>query len=133
MIKLEAKFQSAFNRWLKYNFHDTACFELKVARFGYLPFDAVSEHQLQNLKNSKHRKCIYKIPDDSAGQKPFDAFVLSGVQAFVVVQYIEDSRVFYIIDVDKFAEEAEKSSRKSLTRERASEIGIAYKLGEIVV
>lgn len=134
MRKLEQAFQSEFNRWLKYNFNETAAFELKVTEGSSVPFEAVKIHQLQNLKNVKHRKTIYKIPDDSAQQKPFDCFCIAKEKAYVVIRFLRSDRSkgFYMIDIDDFDREAVTSTRKSLTEDRAGEIGVFHILGQTI-
>lgn len=131
MHKREQDFQSKFNRWLKYNWHETSAFELKFARNGSLAFSAIEAHQIQNLKNAKNRKIIFKIPDDSRGQKPFDCFVIKGAKGLVAIQYEETPEEFVLIDVDTLTNEIATSKRKSLTRERALEIGDKHTLNII--
>jgi penicillin-binding protein-related factor A (putative recombinase) len=123
---LEANFQTLFSRWAKYNIDKSMAFELKLEKGKSLPFSAVMEHQLIALKLAKHGKLIHKIADGIAGgQKPFDCFTLAGVPAYVVIMfYRRAQKEFYMIDVDVFINEKETSDRKSLTDQRAKEIGI---------
>ena len=77
----------------------------------------------------KHRRLVHKIADDSIGFKPFDCFHLRGVPAYVVVSfYTRGEKEFYMIDVDMWRKEFENSKkdgqRKSLTKDRAAEIGL---------
>lgn len=81
------------------------------------------------LKLAKHSKLIHKIADVGVLQKPFDCFILSKTQAFVVVMfYSKGQKEFYMIDVDDYENEWRTSERKSLTPKRASEIGVVCRL-----
>lgn len=96
----EAKFQEKFNRWLRYRYHDTAAFELKVAKNGKLYIGDIREHQIESLYAVKNGKLIYKIPDIGNSRKPFDCFIFNkNPQAFLVVYYPELER-FYLIDIN---------------------------------
>lgn len=99
-------------------------FELKITKLGYLNFDRVKPHQIRNLRLAKKR-LIWKIPDDSRGEKPFDCFQLRNAEAYIVIMYYKrGQKEFVVIEVDTFVNEKETSTRKSLTEERAKEIGI---------
>lgn len=125
----EKNFQSRFSKWLKYRYQGTACFELKITKTSSIPFNDVKEHQLNALLNAKHNHIEFKIPDDSIGQKPFDCFRLEKVPSYVVIQYYRHGQdEFIMIDIDDFIKEIEISPRKSLTEDRAKEIGTVYLL-----
>lgn len=119
----EKDFQTRFTRWLGYRFPGCGAFELKICKGISLPFDAVQPHQIQALQLVKSHGIEYKIPDDTRGTKPFDCFRLKGEAYVVVMFYVRGENGFYLIDVDRFVTEQETSSRKSLTEERAKEIG----------
>lgn len=92
-------------------------------------FDAVKPHQINALKVAKHGKLAYKIPDVGIEQKPFDCIFLTGLPAYVLIMfYKKGEKKFYIIDVDVYEKESIESVRRSLTEERASEIGEVYEL-----
>ena len=123
MIK-ESIFQTRFNKWVKARWNKTALFELKVTSKP-LPFNAVLQHQKDALVATKHRSLIFKIPDDSRSYKPADCFCLAKEDAYVVIMYYELRKsTFIMIDIDDFLEEEKNSDRKSLTEDRAREIGI---------
>lgn len=129
----EKDFQSTFTSWVKANpnmFPTSTAFELKLTKGKSLPFNAVMEHQITALQKAKWRGVFHKISDMSFGYKPFDAFWLRGAQAYVVIMYYvpQKRHVCYAIDVDVFVKEARGSRRKSLTEERANEIGIFIQL-----
>lgn len=121
----EKDFQTKFTRWLKSGTDlPTGCFELKLAKGSSMPFSAVQDHQIAALQIAKHNRLAYKIADDSQGSKPFDCFLLVGSGAWVVIQFWErGKKEFFMIDVDDFVKEMATSKRKSLTPERAKEIG----------
>lgn len=125
---LEKDFQTEFSKWLKYNFKNTAVFELKLARTKSLPFSAVEEHQINALYNAKHAHIVHKLPD-TGYQNPFDCFFLKGVEAYVVVMFTKQKK-FFMIDIDDFLKEKSFSERKSITEERAQKIGRQYALAK---
>jgi len=109
MIKHEQKLQSEFNRWLKYNFHRNAVFELKVIVGKHFYPRVVVEHQRDNLLAATNH-FIYKIPDDSRSQKPFDSIKMLNPEAYVVLQFKRrGNKTFYMIDVNTFLNIKEKS------------------------
>ena len=120
----EKDFQSEFNKYAKYIHKQTGAYELKLAKGSSLPFDAVKDHQVQALLNAKHSHIVYKITDTGFAQKPFDCFSLVGVPAYVVIMFYErGQKEFFMIDVDTWVEEKTNSVRRSLTSDRAREIG----------
>ncbi len=114
-MKREANFQTVFNHWLKSEWKETGCFELKQTKTNSIAFSTVKNHQVDALLNAKRGTLAYKIPD-CGYQNPFDCVCLSGVPAFVVVKFPE---FFCLIDIDDFIRERDNSRRKSLTSEAA--------------
>lgn len=132
MIKREAEFQKRFTKWKRHFMRDGSfAFELKITETGTLPFSRLEEHQEIWLLNAKHSQICYKIPDVGYDSKPFDQFCLGGAKAFVVIMfnYSSGQKEFIMIDIDDFIKEKETSDRKSLTYDRAKEIGTIYHLG----
>lgn len=126
---LEKHFQTEFGKWLKHKNKTTGAFELKLTKETSLPFNAVQPHQVDALRNAKHGHLMFKIPDDSISQKPFDCFMLVGCAAYVVIMYyVRGKKAFYMIDIDDWMREELASDRKSLTEDRAREIGITCEL-----
>ncbi len=125
----EKDFQTLFNRWLKHSWSDgSAAFELKIVHGSSLPFDSVKPHQADALFLAKHHVLIHKIPD-LGSLNPFDCYILKDADAYVVVMFYErGAKTFYMIDIDDWINETITSNRKSLTQERAKEIGIEYTL-----
>ena len=111
----------AFNTIVKNYFatHPQTCaWESKVAKGNSLPFSAVVPHQIQALERVRHGTFVFKIPD-CGFQNPFDGFCLARCPAWIAIKY---DKVFYLISIDAFLAERERSSRKSLTSTKASEI-----------
>ena len=107
----------------------SGAYELKSTRERSLPFAALATHQRHALRQAKQGVLVYKIPD-SGFQNPFDCFTLAQVPAFVVVFfYTHGKKEFVMIDIDAWIAEDESSTRRSLTEERAKEIGTTYSLG----
>lgn len=129
---LERKFQTLFLKWARHQSKlFSAAFELKISNGESLPFTSLKEHQLQALYAVKHNRLAHKIADDSVGFKPFDCFHLREVPAFVVVSFwSRGEKKFYMIDVDDWMKEVKQSKRKSLTKERAAEIGLTCLLNK---
>jgi len=131
---LEKDFQTRFTRWAKHNTKTSTAFELKLEKGTSMPFSAVMDHQITALRVAKHGVMSYKIPDVGYDQKPFDCFVLVNIPSYVVIMfYKQNQKEFFMIDVDDFIKEKETSKRKSLTEDRAREIGQTYVLGTILV
>lgn len=109
-------------------------FELKLCKGTSIPFDTVKEHQRTALSLvSGNMGLFYKIADSPiftgtkmrfATLKPFDCFRLANIPAYVVICFYVPRKYkrFYYITIDRFLDEAENSTRKSLTEERAGEI-----------
>lgn len=118
-----------FSHWLKVYGRDTAVYELKICKEKSLPFDRLEEHQLQALCMAKHAQVVFKLPD-CGFQNPFDLAHWKFVKSYIgIFWYIHrGQKDFTLIDIDAWIVEKEKSDRKSITFERACEIGILYQL-----
>lgn len=120
----EKDLQTRVTAYMKNRWKGTAVFELKICHEKSMPFEMVKEHQIHALHSAKTGVIAYKIPDVGFDQKPFDMIVLDKVSAYVLVMfYTRGCNHFYIIDVDRYVAESELSERRSLTEERAQEIG----------
>ena len=121
----EKDFQGRFNKWLKYHWmKKSAAFELKICKKKSLSFSAVKSHQIDGLLHAKHGSVVKKLSDIDPAQKPFDCFILANVMAFVVILFYEPrkQKEAFLIDIDDFVEERDKSNRKSITKERGAEL-----------
>ena len=124
----ENDLQSKFGKWAKNWAGGASVFELKITKTNLLRFDAVSEHQINCLVSASSSSGFhYKISDSGMGHKPFDSVHFRNMNAFVVIQYYKPrKKEFIMIDIERFIKEKEKSSRKSLTEDRAKEIGVVH-------
>lgn len=131
----EKKFQVIFGAFLKANPpRRSEVYELKFARDGVIRFDAVADHQIRNLLNAKNGGGVYhKISDAPIHRgmrtrftykKPFDCLHIVAEEAYVVVlfYYPREEKQAILITADRWRQEQQESSRKSLTIKRAREI-----------
>lgn len=139
----EANFQTLFGRWVEENYDDmvtSVAYELKLTKTNSILFSAVKEHQVEGLMAVKHSFLYHKISDAPifggmksrfTKPKPFDCFVLSG-QAYVCIMFYKPRRKkeFIMIDIDDWLKEVKTSTRKSLTEERAKQIGRVINLNQ---
>ena len=124
MSHKEKDFQRLFGIWCRHNIKESCAFELKITHGTSLPFSHLALHQKENLLAVKHNKLIFKIPDGSGQQTPFDSFCLTECSSWVVVQFHRrGQKEFFLIDIDDWCAEENSGKRKSLTEERAREIG----------
>ena len=122
----EAKFNTAFNKWLKYNWLDSGKFELKITKGKSIPFAAVKLHQELALLNSK---VIYKIPDVGQDPKPFDCFCMKDIKGYVVIMfYRRGQKDFYMFEITDWMFLKNTHFRKSITEPIANKFGIKYTL-----
>ena len=124
----ERDFQTDFSKWMAEHMTASAAVELKVTPDGSLPFNAVQPHQVQALLKARHDKLVYKIPDDSMvrAQRPFDCFILNSAHAYIGIMFHAKNRAqktFYLIDIDDWVEAEKLADRKSITEEKAGQIG----------
>jgi len=121
MIKHEAKDHTLVEAWMR-NFlkerHGCAV-ELKHLRGrNALPFSDLDPEQKEKLIS--YSQCfVWKLDDAGYRKKPFDIVGASGGAAFVAVRF---PKVITIILIQDWIEEEERSSRKSITEERARKI-----------
>jgi len=98
--------------------------EPKFTRTDSIPFSCLPHHQEEKLLKSE-RVHSYKIPDTpNGGKKPYDGYtIFDAIPVVVIIYYIPRKTEVYEIHIRDFIDESEFSARKSLTKERASEIG----------
>lgn len=120
----EADFQTKFGRWLQYEWKQNGAYELKLTNKKSIPFSAVKDHQVAALKKVYYGGVYYKIPDTGYDKKPFDCFYLEASAYVVIMFYERGKKEFIMIHIMEWLKEIEKSKRKSLTENRAREIGM---------
>lgn len=105
-------------------------YELKATKKDYLSFRAVAKHQYYALTAASSGVAHYKIPDEGVSQKPFDGFQLIGVDAYIGIMFNtnKQKKDFYLIDIETFKDTRQSADRKSLTEEKAAEIGEKHTL-----
>ena len=129
----EKDFQADFGRWVRGSgvISRSAAFELKVVDGERIPYDAVVEHQIDALLASQRGKLFWKIPDDSLSAKPFDCFLLTAAEAWVVVMFLAQQRGrrrFTMIGAGLWDQARRHADKKSITMEEAESIGLTYEL-----
>jgi hypothetical protein len=120
MQKREAKLTTQFKKYLKHASLaiGNCAIEMKVTTGKSISFDAVQEHQMLALEQSR-QQFVYKIPDDSRGAKPFDMFILQNASAFIGVSFLvpRQTPVVYLVPIAQWKSLAESCGRKSVTEE----------------
>ena len=130
----ESDFQTKFSQWLKYNFHFTFAYEIKITHGKSIAFDQFKKQQIPSLisVSTGNIGLHHKISDASYESKPFDGFKLFKERSLVILFYVRpNQREFIVIDIIDLEKEIKECSRKSITEARAKEIGQVYELGKI--
>lgn len=70
-------------KWFRENYVGSCAIEIKSSSGGKISESSVTEDQRTALKSASTASIVHKIAD-SKRKNPFDAFVLSGVPAYVV-------------------------------------------------
>jgi len=117
-MKKEAVFTTRLRKWMRANassLPSAAAYEIKVTEDKSIPFDAVSEHQLEALTAVRDGVFTYKIPD-AGWQNPFDLFLLREQYAYVVLVFLKkrEKASVWFVDVGVFKELQANSEHKSL-------------------
>lgn len=120
----EANMQTSFTAYCKKpsNGIKTAAFELKITKTPSLAFSRVEEHQRTGLlRASGDDGSFKKLTDLSIDSKPYDAYMLKGEKAYVVIMFYKPRKpkVVYLIEIHDFLECEETYDRKSMTEEIA--------------
>lgn len=124
----EADFYSDICKYFERNKakYSSLAWEAKYTSGRRINFKELSAHQEEKLLASK-RGYAYKIPDTAnGGKKPFDGFFIKG-EAVVIVVYGSKKHA-YLIDIWDWCNEAYGSDTKSLTEDRAAQIGVRIDL-----
>jgi len=97
--------------------------EAKFTRTNYLNFNCLPAHQEEFLLESE-RAYGYKIPDTGIAKKPFDGLVVFNAHSvFIAIYFLPRHTEIYEMPIRTFLQEKYKSGKKSLTKERAAEVG----------
>lgn len=125
--KKEQEFCTHLQKWLRHNYKKSAGIEVKVVNLECrkrLNYKAeVPEHQRRNLALVAGNAFIYKIPDDTISQKPFDIVKLSDAKGYLIVMFWKPGvKHFYMIEINKIINEINRDE-KSLDEQRAAQLG----------
>lgn len=120
----EAKFQTAYNTWKRYNMKITCAEELKIVKEDKFYLSDIEDHQILHLTNAHTGFFQFKIPD-LGNQNPFDSFSLYKVPAYIVILWYRPRKIknVYVIPITEIQGLID-SSIKSLTEQKASEIAL---------
>ena len=119
MKKNEAGFQIKFKHWLEKNPPKTStAYELKYEKGGTYNFGAWAEkqpHQMRGLLEASMpgEMCYHKISDASYEQKPFDCFVFTNANAYLVIYF--EKHGFAVMCKAKMVHDLLLSGEKSAT------------------
>lgn len=134
----ESNFQTLFSKYLMQGNHVNAVFELKLIKGNSIPFSSVKKHQVDGLLNAV-QGMYYKISDSPifpgmktrfTSKKPFDCMYIKPDQSYVVIDFYLGRAKHNVIMIRlmSWIQEGAKSERKSLTLERAEQIGTRVNL-----
>ena len=133
----EKVMQTLWGNYIKSNPpSQTEVYELKICKGTSLPFDHLDQHQVQSLLDSQNSTLYHRLTDQPwmegrpfvfTKKKPFDCFVVVKVKAFVVVWFYipRKPKIFFKIPIEVWLKERDTCGRKSITAQRASELGTA--------
>lgn len=102
------------------------CWEVKRTAGKSIPFTDFAEHQIRNLMKASHQTLHIKIKDVGVARKEFDGITFFRYPAWCVCCYPaqnKDGFNAYSIDIDTWYNERRTCGRKSLTEQRANELG----------
>lgn len=122
LSKKEADWYPVLRRFVraKWPKGKSAAIEVKSVNGLSINFSAVKDHQIKALKSAKNGVFYQKISDIGIiNYRPFDAFVLSGVSAYIVICF-DPIKTCYGLEIDIFL--SEKTNKKSLSANRLKEI-----------
>jgi hypothetical protein len=103
--------------------HDCVVWEAKLARTSSLAFSALVPHQEEHLLEAE-RAYGGKLPDVGISRKPFDGYVVYKAWAVVIaIYFLKHKSEAYEIPIRRWVEERYSGPRKSLTKDRAAQIG----------
>lgn len=98
--KTEQKITPSVLNWFRKNYANSCAIEIKATNKNTIPEKALQDHQKKALRDAKHRIIVHKIADNKR-RNPFDAFMLTNADAFVVACFSAHG-VCLVIDVDEW-------------------------------
>ena len=119
----ESSYYGDITRYYLENATNNIAWEAKFSRTKYINFSCLPAHQEEKLLEAE-RVYGLKIPDAGIMRKPFDGFVLyKATSLFIAIYYLPRLTEVYEIPIRSFLKEKYESGKKSLSKERAAEIG----------
>ena len=122
-MKLESKITAEL---MKQNRLPIGAWEIKRTKGNTIPFSAFAEHQISNLIKACKQRLNIKIRDVGVARKEFDGVTLDHSPSWCVCCYPEENKdgyVAYAIDVLDWYNERRTSGKKSISKERAEQLG----------
>jgi hypothetical protein len=120
---VEKDYYNSINKYYTANATNSIAWEAKITKSNTMNFSCLAPHQEESLLVAE-RSFGYKIPDSGISKKGFDGFVLYRATAlFIAIYYIPHKTEIYEIPIRAFLKEKYESGKKSLSKERAREIG----------
>lgn len=121
MSKQESKFSILFRHWIKSNPQISGSYEMKDSKGkDYINFSEITEDQINYaLSINSNKGTLIRVQAINGGEPDYVYF--RNAPAYIVINYI---KTFSIISIGTFLLEKQRSKRKSLTEQRASEISI---------
>jgi hypothetical protein len=118
---MESKFSILFRHWIKANPQISGTYEMKDSKGkDYINFSEVTEDQINyGLAINSNKGTFIRVQAINGGEPDYVYFRNS--PAYIVINY---PKTFSIISIGTFILEKERSKRKSLTEQRASEISV---------
>ena len=127
--------QTLFGQYLKEHLpQQNEVYELKMTSGNSIPFDAVKNHQIENLQRAEEKDFYHRITDQPVFygmkrrftiQKPFDCLSMTKAKGYVVVWFYRprEKKVFIKMRVEDFLRMKKYSKRKSFTEDMALKAG----------
>lgn len=100
--------------------------EVKKTNTNSIPFSGFADHQVASLMKAKHQRLNIKIRDVGIHQKNVDGMTFEKSPSWCLCCYPADNKDgynCYSIDIDDWYNERRTCGRKSLTEERAKQLG----------
>lgn len=123
---IERNYYAKINKYYVKNikkYNNSIAWESKFTRNNRIRFDSLAGHQETHLLEAE-RCFAQKIADVGISLKPFDGFVLyEALVFFISIFYTPKKTEIYEIPIREFLKEKYTSGTKSLTKEKAKEIG----------
>lgn len=120
---IEKSYYAKISKYYTKNAICSMAVEVKITKGNTLPFKCLAPHQEEFLLQAE-RTFSHKIPDVGRLRKPFDIMVIHhAASALIAIYYKPRYAEIFEIPIRKFLDEKYNSGKKSLTKQRASEIG----------